>query len=299
VADVDSSTLKVQTAKKYLGDERFKLKLYDLVACEVRDILFQTGRLSYETSWSLKEFEERLRTYEAACKVLLPIQALVGFWGKKEHYNLLTLGPKRITSEGRPQSGVQGWLNLRFYPALLLLYSSGIAAVAANRYDNLHELLFAKAPALNDQSRESRLVLSLGSAAEDLQDAFKHLAGHEQQYVPRGEYTYQFLQPIFEDLFLLGPEYELAFDRFEVLFALEHAFLNSLQARNGWGPRGRFVWKLSRGFGSDPFTQMITEAEAERSQWPPLQVGFFGGSFENFKELASKYRTVIAQSRAW
>jgi hypothetical protein len=58
VADVDSSTLKVQTAKKYLGDERFKLKLYDLVACEVRDILFQTGRLSYETSWSLKEFED-------------------------------------------------------------------------------------------------------------------------------------------------------------------------------------------------------------------------------------------------
>jgi hypothetical protein len=233
VADVDSITLKVQTAKKYLGAERFRLMLYDLVADEVRDILIQTGRLSYEAPWSLKDFEERLRTYEAASKVLLPVQALVGFWGKRVHHHLLTLGPKRIIGEGKAQSGVQGWLSLRKYPALLSLYSGGIAAVAANRCDNLHELLFTKAP--DYQSGQIRLVLSLGLAAEDLQQAFENLPGHERQYVPRSEYIYDFLRPMFEELFLLGSEYEMAFDRFEVVFALEHAFLSSLQGRNAWG----------------------------------------------------------------
>ena len=215
------------------------------------------------------------------------MEALIGFWGKEDHRNILTLPPKRLCEDSRLQSGMPAWLALRWYPTLLLFYAAGIAAVAANKSDNLYELML---PSVEDPECFERkpLVVAIGSATRALHDVFKALPDYAQKRHPRSEYLYVFFQPVFDDLFLLGSDYDSAFDCFELLIALEHAFVTSEGGRV-WGPPGRFAWKFRQGSRSNPIAAILAESQAG-AQWGILKAGFFGGSLEKFKEIMTQYR---------
>jgi len=140
------------------------------------------------------------------------------------------------------------------------------------------------------RDEDPTLVRSVAREMNYLHDAFKLLPGYERQYVPRSEYLYKVLQPLLDDPLFLGEEYESAFDRFEVLYALEHAHRYSGMATGAaWGPVGRFGWKFSRGRPGSPFHEVVAEAEAQGLLWPPLLGGLFGGSLERFREVAKQY----------
>jgi hypothetical protein len=78
--------------------------------------------------------------------------------------------------------GLTAWLNLRWYPLLLLFYSGGIAAVSAGKYDNLRELMLN--PVSDKQTTQGgdvKLIRVVGNEMNSLTDAFKSLPGHERQ----------------------------------------------------------------------------------------------------------------------
>lgn len=287
---------KIASAKEFLADDRLRLRLHDLVTSEVRAVLSQFSGLSYDTEWSVEKLRERLQMYEAACRDLLKIEALVGFWGRDDHLNTLVLPAKRLIDGVRSQSGIQGWLALRWYPSVLLLYAGGIAAVAANRYDNLYQLMV---PSVSDPEGggRNRLVFAIGSVDGVMQDVFKELPDHSQKRYPRSEYLYVLFQSFFNELLFLGSDYDAVFDRFELLLALEHAYLNSARGRNAWGPLGRFAWKSHQDGRSGPLATIVADSEAG-SDWSVVKAGFFGGSPEKFKEIVKEYRQFLANS-AW
>jgi hypothetical protein len=285
---------KLAVAKEFLADDRFKIKLHDLVTSEVRALLSQFSTLSYDTAWSVENLQERLRIYETACRDLLEIQALIGFWGT-DHHRITSIFPaKRLGGGVRLHSGMRGWLSLRWYPSILLLYAGGIASVAGNRYDNFYQLLL---PPVDDPevSGQSRLVVAIGSATGVLHDVFKDLPDHAQRRYPRSDYLHVFFQSFFDELLFLGPDYDTVFDRFELLFALEHSYVNSLKGRRLWGPPGRFAWKFHDGDRSNPLASIIADSEAG-AEWSVLKAGFFGGSLETFKEIVKEYRQVLVNA---
>jgi hypothetical protein len=288
----------VERAKEYLSEDRYKLKLYELVAEEVREVISLTAEdhFAVQGSWSIEQFIERMGRYEEITKNLCQIQALLAFWGEPAHFGVLTLPGKHLCSRFKIGSGLSAWLALRWYPVLLLVYSAGIAAVAAERYDNLCEVIQAN---VIDPERPHRgevtLVRAITDAISDLRDAFKQLPGHERQYTPRSEYLFKLLQPMLDDLLFLGPEYESSFDRFEVLYALEHAEQYSRVYDRVWGPPGRFGWKFQRGDLSSPFHRIVSEAEQQGASWPPIQAGFFQGSIDRFREIASRYSEALSK----
>src|ERR1019366_8483932 len=207
-----------------------QLKLHELVVQEVRQVLSQIGENHFPVQgrFSDEEFVLRLHRYEMICTDLLRIEALLGFWGESTHHSLLALGPKRLTDPLAPTGGNTGWLALRWYPAALLLYAGGVAAVASGRYENLRKLMLAPvAHPFVYSDRQPILIDSVGKAITELLDTFKSLPGHERQYTPRSEYFYRFLEPVLNDLLFLGSDYDNAFDRFEVLFGLEYAYQHS------------------------------------------------------------------------
>jgi hypothetical protein len=59
--------------------------------------------------------------------------------------------------------------------------------------------------------------------------------------------------------------YEASFDRFEALYALEHAYEQKQEGKNVWGP---------------------------------AKAGLFGGSVEKFKEVALEYSSLLS-GLAW
>ena len=292
----DPSVVKLQAVKEYISEDRFRLKLHDLVAREISVALTQMPVVP-EGQANSASFGERLRAYETVVSDLLRIQTVLGYWGDAAHRSLLGLGAKRICDQISVQGGLTIWVYSRFYPATLLLYSGGVAAVAAQRYDNLHDLMMARVNYPYERDKEPTLVHVAAQAMLELDraDAFKTLAGFSGRNTPRSDYLYSVLRPILADVLFLGSDYDEAFDRFEVLYALEHCHQNDRGAgpHRFWGPIGRFAWQRTQN--GSPLDQVLAEANATGSAWAPLRAGLFGGSLDRFKEIAASFGADISE----
>jgi hypothetical protein len=283
-----------EEAKEYLAEERFRIKLHELVAGELRRVLVATADDYFPPSgqWSPDEFEKRLNRYESSLAELLRVQALMGYWGEPYQHSVLKLPTTRLGQRLKLTGGLGVWLYLRWYPVLLLFYSGGIAAVAAGKYDNLRELMFS--PVSDKETTHGldiKLIRVVAKEIKNLIDSFKSLSGHGKHYTPISEYLLKLLQPMLEETLFLGTGYEDTFDRFELFYALQHVHEELREGGSTWGPVGRFGWKQRYG---NPIKRLQEEAAKEGGSWGPLRAGLFGGSIERFNEVASAYSDVVS-----
>jgi len=133
----------IDMTKEYLSDTRNTIKLYDLVIQQIREILLLTSEENFtgDTDWSIEELTRRLKEYERIVDDLLRVSSLVDFWGTCDHPLVLRRALTGLTDRLDPKPGLKVWNDLRWYPVLLLLYSTGISALAAENYDNLASIL--------------------------------------------------------------------------------------------------------------------------------------------------------------
>jgi uncharacterized caspase-like protein len=195
----------VDQLRESLSDPHHRIRLHDLVAQSTREALslISDDRFSVQGSWSAEEFIDRLAGYETATLDLRAIETLVAYWGNSDHREILALPVRRLSNRLDPVSGLSVWIALRWYPVLLLTYSSGIAAVASDKYDNLYALLHTDVTNSSYSSNRTILIHALLSGVSDILDAFKVIPGYENKYVPCSEYLFKFLQPLFDDLLFL------------------------------------------------------------------------------------------------
>jgi hypothetical protein len=283
----------INLTKEYLSDPRYTIKLNDLVIQKLRETLLLTSEDNFAvqgTDWSLDEFTRRLKEYEQAIEEVQRISCYLAYWGKREHLPILRTALTRLTDRLESNSGQRIWLALRWYPMILLLYSAGISALAADNYENLSAMLLTRVGSSRFQEISTELTLSIGGAILDLEreNAFKQLPGHERHYTPRSEYLFKLLQPMLDDLLFLGRDYEKYFDRFEVLLALVHADLEQVERSHIWGPVGRFGWKFKNP-DVNPLKDIMDEAERQKDSWGPLNAGLFGGDYSRFKNISDEY----------
>lgn len=119
--------------------------------------------------------------------------------------------------------------------------------------------------------------------------------------MPRSEYIFKLLQPELDDDLFLGKEYELMFDRFEILLALVNATVRKKNENHVWGPVGRFGWKYSssRMRRENPLTNIIEQAKTEGKDWPPFKSGLFGPDYDIFLSAAEEYSQMISRLNWW
>lgn len=298
----------VETVKEYLSDPRYRIKLDDQFSAELRSVLSQLGPDTFSMNQQPSnagiqaEFAERLRRYEAVVEQLQGMTALLAKWAGPEHQNILQSIFARLAEVNTDHNGLLVWLGLRWYPVMLLLYSSGIAALSAERYDNLAAVLTAKV-GVGHLGREIQEVIR--PAVEGMLEVrrsnlFKTLPGHERHYTPDSEYLFKALQPVLEDALFLGRSYENYFDRLEVFNALVYADLNERAkeaegSKHLWGPIGRFGWKFRNAGPNNPFSQLLLEASRQQDAWPPLRAGLFEGSYARFNDIATRFGGILGQ----
>jgi len=145
------------------------------------------------------------------------------------------------------ENGNEQWRELQWYPPILLFYAGGIAAIAGDRYDALFAMMQITVRA---QYEDRAFVLAATEEFGPRRQTFKLLEGQERDKVPFSEHVYGRLQQLVGDVLFLGSDYERAFDRFELLYAIEYAH----QANRTWAPVGRFVWRRS-GTDQSPMQQ--------------------------------------------
>jgi len=293
-----------ETVKEYLSDARFRIRLDDLAAREIRAALrnFQQPEFSLTPTVTAEAFASRLRQYETALSHLNTLTVLTARWGNTEHQQVLERIISRITDGNEMAGGKVVWLGLRWYPLLLLMYGGGIAALSAQNYASLATLFYTR---LGDHISGKGTQEAIGATVSEIlevdrNDMFKRLPGYERNYVPRSEYLFKAIQPGIEDLLFLGRSYEELFDRFEILYALTYADIEDQKGHHFWGPPGRFGWKAaSRGRSGNPYAALLDEASRAGDAWPPLLSGFFGGSIERFKEVAQRYDSELLSRLNW
>ena len=253
-----------------------------------------------EEQFTQTEFLRRLARYEEVSADLTVLLACVTYWAKPVHKATLQKALARSADRLEQQNGLVIWLALRWYPLLLKLYCSGIAAVDAQRFDLLATVFYTPIPTSEYRARTETFVDSTARSLLELHrsNVLKQIPGHENNYVPLSEYLFKILQPRLDDVLFLGKNYEQAFDTFEVLYALAVADLDLLKSGNGWGPVGRFGWKHTSGHNS-PLTRVVAQGRAQHAAWAPLKAGLFGGSYERFDAVATKYTELIAKLGWW
>lgn len=292
----ESSSL-IDLTKEYLSDSRYTIKLHDLISQKLREVLLQTSEDNFtiQGNWSFEEFTRRLKEYERILYDLQRIMCCVAYWGKQEHMPLLKMTPIRLIDRLESKSGLLVWQALRWYPIMLLFYTLGISALASENYDNLAAILLSTVPH-SPYNNATALVTNIGNQTGHLHDAFKGLPGHELQYVPRSEYLFKLLQPMLDDLLFLGGDYELHFERFELLFSMVYADIDKQQlnrVHHLWAPPGRFAWKF-RNEDTNPLNYLVNEANTQKESWAPLKAGLFGGDYTRFSKLADEFTKYLS-----
>lgn len=295
---------KVDYIKELLSSQKSHIKLHDFAIEEVRAFLSSTSEDNFATigSFSDEEFFNRISSYENYTRDLGAIFALIASWAADSELEVL----RKIISRAsdrliESQGGLNVWLNLRWYPLLLLLYQAGIAAVESKNYKALSTILYTKLGGSDYDSHDSYFAQKLSNGVLELTRAevFKRIPGHENQYTPISEYLFKQVQPELDNIFFLGKGYESSFDEFEILYALVVADLRLQDEHRFWGPIGRFGWKFSSREDRSPFVRLTSEAFSLKEQWPPIKAGMFGGSYERFEEAANGFKETLGKLNWW
>jgi hypothetical protein len=302
--DVKEDTV-ADILKRLIASPSERIKLNDFI----NDLLRRASeKLSQEkfpahAAITNEEFALRLQRYEDAVKDLVSAVILLSHWGEPEHMRIIERIFARVSEVQRVNAGMVVWIKLYWYPILFLMYSAGISALAAKRYDALSIVLFAPVYSeqrILDQTHPPAILAAIYNLMEIIEQ-FKRLPSLEKAYVPRSEHLYKKLQPALEDQLFLGRSYDTLFDDFEIFLALAFADLRDEDVKaHVWGPPGRFAWKeRGRGSSEPVYSKFVAKAKAQGEDWPPLKAGFFHGSSQRFSEVADAYGHLLSKINWW
>lgn len=292
-----SAKMAAATVKRYLVDPSAKIRLRDLVHEETEKLYSELSAPAFGAQTQLQpaqELTERVEKYWALCETLVSIFVVGCYWGDDSAAKLWTASLQRIANPPDSSGGLVYLLKLRRYPALLLLYSAGLAAVAAGNYANLAAVLTKpKAP---DDYRKNAAICSVVYPFAVMDKNIGHLLpGLERHHTPVSDHLFDKLRGPLREFLPRDDDYQEVFDRFEYLLGLVHADLNRSPVENGWwGPVGCFAWRGRHIYQGGRTSQIIdAEIEAEGAGGPLLKAGLFDGSLEQLKTAKAKFDSFL------
>jgi hypothetical protein len=239
---------------------------------------------------------ERMEEYEELTHSFLELFA-AGCNGGLEW--LQPLWPEALSIIANPvdrRAGADALVRLRRYPALLLLYAGGVAAVAGGNYGNLAALLRRT----QVRSYGPNYSVTFGLAQGRIVDSYdeKQLKENGRHRMPFNFHIVNILREPLERFVHSEDNYMESFVRFEYLFALFRE-----AEGNGLIP-GSFTWgseqhrRLQIHLGPKVWIVRDTDAELERmgAEWPPLKSGLFDGPVERFRAFKNEADQKVARA---
>jgi hypothetical protein len=278
-----SSALAAATVKRYLADERHRIRLHDLFADELARVERETTAEIFPVSEqpTVELGLRRMERYEAICETLMTLYAVAGYWGEPQHRELLLRGVERLATRwSAPEGGYTAWTQMRQYPALLALYSAGLGASVARRLETLAHLF---GDIYTRRYRERRFLLEELMPERVVAGDFLQRQDPSQgrYYTPTNDHLGRVLREPLREFVAADEHWEMEFDRFEYLFSIAYADLNSGQ----WAPVGSFSWRRRRSDNDSLSTMLGDEAQAAGDRWPFLVGPLFDGSLDRFLEM--------------
>jgi hypothetical protein len=284
-----SGKVAAATMKRYIVDPQHRIQLHDLVMGETEKLISNIVQQRFDNnSRADGEVYRRIQFYEAATEIVRDLMITGCYWGNDSQQPVWIKCLERVRNFFGRTGGYQHLIDLQSYPALVLLYSGGIASIAAKWYDTLFALL-VKARL---KEKNEPMVLHLDAMSVLDQQRGRTLPGMDRRFSPTSDYLQKQLRIPFREVVPDDQDYDLLFDHYEYLFCLVAMDLR-LQSSSltHWAPFGRFGWRAREG-SPNVVTLVDEEVQSSQSAWLPLKAGFFGGSLERYQEARKKLHEI-------
>jgi hypothetical protein len=239
---------------------------------------------------SAEEFRRRVSSFEVSTEALGRAFGAMGRWGDGADLALAS----EIVHDLAQQPWVSGttvWIEMRAYPAMLLLYAYGLGLLKGGR----HEVLFRWfSQRIATSQRDSKPIVSkllLGAWAGGDKNIWQQLKGLEGRKTPLSDHLHDVLSDWTKDYLLAAREFTRLFEEFEVLGALTFITLRAtkedlIAAHSATGqqdfvssPIGRAAWDDEH---RDAILASLEEPDTRRRL---LDAGFARGD-DQFLSLA-------------
>jgi hypothetical protein len=280
--------------KDWLADERYRIQLSELVMNQGNELarkIVGPEIPAQVSSLNGDELKQRVQRYLEMSQIALAMIVSGCYFGASAHQKLWTDLLQRVANPQAEQSGQVVLLNLRRYPALLLLYGGGIATVAGENYETLLALL-TKSKIVNERYGQDMPPLQALSPYRVLDKDAANLLTGRNCYAPMSEHFFTVLREPFRVLLPDERQYQRCFDRFEYLRTLlEVDVLGEPQSIGCFGWR----WKYQE---QDVMKAVEAEEGLVGKNWPVHKAGWFNGQRERFMAAKKKVAEVVARL-AW
>ncbi|WP_167550870.1 toll/interleukin-1 receptor domain-containing protein [Cryobacterium arcticum] len=320
---------RAEVLKQLLRDPAADIALEDFmssIATEIRTRLSNEDNYPSTTpdvNWApfADVWLAQLRNYEKELEPALDLVRLAASYGQVQHNPAWERFMRQFTSQIVRGNGNAALINLRAYPALVLLYVSSIASTSRDNYVPILGLVVT--PTIRDQynSRESIPLVqytNVRSVAQDVEPIASALAMADDgtevlpalieglvskavggRLTPISDHLHTLLRDLFRDELPDQRDYSDVFDRAEVLLdALVADAAAQHDRATGWaGGYGRYTWR-HRHVDMPVEAQMLADVISQGEAWRPILDGLFGGSVERATAALESVKTTAARVRS-
>jgi hypothetical protein len=298
-----SVPLAIAQVKKFVAEDKYRVQLHDLVQDEVNKLCeelnsdrFKTEGLGITDDNFKIEFQKRIQEYENSAAMAIGIFSTLTYFDNSKVAPLISGNIMRLAR--RPRNGGH-FVDLQLYPALLVSYTIGIAAIETQNYRALAALLLDTK--CDDYGRKRSIPKCLNVWDVFSQRSYKliPIENAENLHTPASDYLLKTLCKPLSHIIHDKQRYEESFNIFEYILGLVCVDLETpdLSSARIWGPAGRFGWcyNLEYKFSKipTPIDEFFRKGIAQGSNWGLLKAGFFNGSIDRLNECKSVYDTFL------
>jgi len=299
--------LAITTTKRYLSEDKYRIKLYDLVSEEVQKVyceLHSERFANVENNLTNDTFQKRLHAYEESLTIFRGILNTIVYFDKGKYSDLIAMSIERLVPQ---ESTLRENFSFNRYPLLILTYSIGMIALERENYKNLAALLLFSH--FEDNDEKKHIIEIINSQRVFTGKWIKWLPTYPESGTPKtpvSDYLYSYMRAIVNTYLPDDKKYEEFFDIFEYLTGLIYLdIINKGTSIESTGSTiGRFTWKRGTPFNRERLPQsierFIENGLNQGNKWSLLKAGFFNGSIERFKECCTVYENILERiSENW
>ena len=285
-----STEAAVASLKRFLPDPRHQIRLADLIDEIVESVIEKTSDADIDTTpqkLTTETVTACVRTYETACSTLMAMATVGGRWAEEAHSDIWQQALQRLSMVPLP-GGKVVWLEMRHYPATLLLYALGLGAVSAGRLDFLGRLFSSEVRRQDNESNRATQYLAPDLYFDGNTSKVELLEGMSGHYFPLNDWVHMTLRHYTKGVIPDDGQYTLIFDKLEILISL-NAYVHSAPKETWLRPWGPFMYRYATSW-----EQILPEIEGSllylKDESPYVKGNLFGSSAENcWRNLFSWY----------
>ncbi|MFF4557720.1 SIR2 family protein [Streptomyces sp. NPDC001422] len=266
-----SIDIAVARTKRDLNGFSQAIALHDTLRREfdrIADLPLRTPSTLADGGDIKAEHNRRIVNLESETELLLTLVAVTAYWGSNttDRWWLRDIEP---LAAPQPPGGPPALSHLAQGPAVMMIYTAGIAALAAERWDTLSQIL-------TEPQADHRWGGKPHAAAALSPSETLNPPGRESS-----EYLHDLLRPLFtRHLSLSTTAYTEAWERFEYLRLLVQKYAGQgfdipHIRQNGYGDT----------YDPAPATWLKTQIDRQGDNLPLLRGGFLGGNLSRLQEL--------------